>query len=417
MPIDASIYGLQKTPEMPSYLDAQTKAMGLSQMGMQQAQAMRQAADQRAVRDAISQNVNQDGSLNQPGALSYLAKSAPHLIPQQTEQFAKVNKDTSEAGLKQNELAQASASQVGAIVDHLKGLPFDQAQKLYPAVRQLGISAKAFGASDAPEQLTPEWLDAVHARMQGSKPYLENQKTISETAMAPAKLNAELFGSRSPNAELSSQYNKDIAPIRGSQGAMNQMLDNYKHPSPQGDASLVLNAFKIKFPNAPDVNSLKELSESQAASDHWKNMATKALSGGFDQPTRDNLMRDAASTYRANVDTYKGIQERYNARARQQNVNDPTLTYEPAIQKTFDEAMKLQDQIGPYVPPSQRGGIMGKVMGSAQSMLGLGGGTQSAVAAPPPISPEKRKAALDWINKNPNDPRVKTVNQLLGGSK
>lgn len=41
MPIDASIYGLQKPIEMPSIADAQEKAARLSQYGMQQAQGMK----------------------------------------------------------------------------------------------------------------------------------------------------------------------------------------------------------------------------------------------------------------------------------------------------------------------------------------------------------------------------------------
>lgn len=405
MPIDTSIYGQLQAPQMPDFLGSMGKAMSLKQMQMQN-QAQQLSFDQQdAIRQAVAHNVGPDGKLNQGQTLSDLYRFNPQGAMQMSEQFNKMNKDTAEADLKQNERAGASNASLGAIVDHLQGLPPEQSAQIYPHIREMAIKSGAIKASDAPEQYDPAFMANAHAGMMGSKQYLENRKTISDIGAAPAKLNAELYGSRSPNAELTSQYSKDAAPIRSSQMAMQQMYDNYNHPSPQGDASLVLNAFKIKFPTAPDVNSLEELSKSQAAPDQWKNMATKALQGGFDQGTRDNLMRDAASTYRANVESLKGIQERYQARAKQQNVNDPTLTYEPAVDKTYKQVMDLQDKIGPYVPPAQRPGFSNKILGSVGSMFGIGGGkTANAAPAPGP----KHGAVEDgyvFMGGNPADPK------------
>lgn len=49
MPIDASIYQQIKPFEMPSYADSQAKAMTLSNMGLQQKQAMQQMDRQQRV--------------------------------------------------------------------------------------------------------------------------------------------------------------------------------------------------------------------------------------------------------------------------------------------------------------------------------------------------------------------------------
>jgi hypothetical protein len=136
------------------------------------------------------------------------------------------------------------------------------------------------------------------------------------------------------------------------------------------------------------VNSLEELTKSQSASDTWKNMASKALSGGVDQATRDNLMRDAGSTFRANVQSLRGIQQRFQARQKQANVNDPTMTYEPAVDNTFAASQQLQDQIGPYVPPSKRGGIMGGINTMVSNALGLAGGESAQAGTSPPPAPQ-----------------------------
>jgi hypothetical protein len=158
---------------------------------------------------------------------------------------------------------------------------------------------------------------------------------------------------------------------------MQQMLDSYKNKTPQGDAALVLNNFLIRSPHAADVNSIDEMKTSQSVPDAWKNKLNMALAGGFNQATRDNLIRDGISAYRANTASLQGIQKRYQARQSAQGVSDPTLTYEPAIKDTSDEATKLQDKLGPYVPPAQRPGSW---LGRAENMMGLGS-AQSANAS------------------------------------
>lgn len=339
------------------------------------------------------------------------------------------NQQARNNSIQDQQLAQQRAmmhfNNIGGALNQLSKLPPDEQAKQYPAMRQQLINQGAISGNDAPEQYDPGFVNVALGRYQQSKDYIDKQHMIGETNFANAnaskvpseiekniadaggaaiKRNSDLYGSRSPNAELSAQYSKDVAPIKSSQVPMKQMMDNYSHPSPQGDASLVLNAFKIKFPTAPDVNSLEELSKSQATPDQWKQMAARALQGGLDQGTRDNLLRDAASTFRANYDSYQDIADRYKARAKQQNVNDPTLTYEPALDKTYKQAMDMQDKIGPYVPPSQRGGIGGAISGLASRAMGVAN-PQSAAAATPKVKPGTEDSGYIFMGGDPASPQ------------
>lgn len=409
MAIDSSIYSnIQPPAQAPNLLGAAETGMKLGQLGIQQAQMQRQMQTQQQVRQAYLTNTDENGNLNQAGVLSDLGKVNPMAAQDVGNTFAASNKSQAEAKAAQLDAVQKTLGVTGPAFDYMAGMPDDQRAAAYPKIIQQ-LKSQGVDVSTMDHPYDPSLFSQYYGNWQNSKPHLENLKTQAETAkdlsefsQGPAKLNTELYGSRSPNAELTSQYDKQAAPVRSSQMAMAQMLDNYKNPSPQGDASLVLNAFKIKFPNAPDVNSLKELSESQAAPDAWKNTANKVLSGGLDQPTRDNLMRDGASTFRANVNTLQGIQQRYQARAAAQNVNDPTLTAEPAIDKTYSDAMALQKQIGPYVPPSDRGGFMAGANKLVSKVLGTSG-PKSANAAAPSIKPGTVEDGYLFNGGDPSD--------------
>lgn len=396
MPVDASIYqGVNTAPmTMPSVADAAKNAMTLSQLAMQNRQMQLQNQTNQTVNQSYQKNTDPNGKLNQQAFLSDVGKVNPSAAMQYQQQFSTMGKADAENQKDQADAYQKKFSLISTKLDYLAGMSQDKRAAAYPQVMDQLQQQGVIKPGDAPAQYDDGWFRQTLATGQKMKDSLDNQKTsadisktYSDIGQAPAKLNSELYGSRSPNAELTSQYDKQAQPVRNSQMAMQQMLDNYKNPSPQGDKSLILNAFRIKFPNAPDVNSLEELTKAQSVPDSWKATATHALEGGLDQATRDNLMRDGVSTFRANVDSLKGIQQRYQGRAQQQNVNDPTITSEPAIDKTFDTAMNLQKQIGPYVPPADRGGFMAGVNKFASKLIGIGG-AQSASAAPSASAPK-----------------------------
>lgn len=388
MGIDTSIYNnLQPVRvDVPSIGDAAKNAMTLSSLGMQQAQMGMQMRQQMALRQAYAKNTDPaTGQVNKQGVLSDLGKVAPWSVPETSATFAQHDKAQAEARSAQMAALHQTVSTGMPYLGYALKQSDDQAAQSWPQLVQQ-MQSQGLPVDNLPKTWDRGAVQQAFQIAGQHKEALENQLTQAnigakraEAALAPVKLQNELYGSRSPNAELTSQYDKQAAPIRSSQLAMKQMIDNYNHPSPQGDASLILNAFKIKFPTAPDVNSLKELSESQAASDQWKQMATKALKGGLDKNTRDNLMRDGVSTFRANYESLQGIQRRYQDRQSVQGVNDPSLTAEPAVEGTFKDAMALQDKIGKYVPPTERPGLMGGIANAASKIVG--GKAENSAAA------------------------------------
>ncbi len=399
MALDTSIYQQLRPVEQPDFIGIAGKAANLSALSMQNRQAAQTMGDQDAVRQAYARNIGADGQLNRAGVLSDLARSAPTQAVAQQGQFAQM--DAAQADQKQKVLAD-KVNQMGmaaqlamsakdqnsynAMIGHMKdNLGLDTSHM--PAQFDPGYMRSLANASLAQQDrlkamMGTSEMDINQAKAPGdrAKTAAETGKLVAETRYIPAEksaaLAAQLYGSRSPTAELASQYTGEAKPARGSQFAMQQMIDNYNNPSPQGDASLVLNAFKIKFPNAPDVNSLHELSTAQGITDQMRAWASQKLEGVKDPETRANLMRDGISTFRANVEGLRETQGKYNAIATRQGVDPRDVTSEPAIDKTHSAAMALQDKIGPYVPPGQRGGLLSSVIGAASP--------KSANAAPPP---------------------------------
>lgn len=399
MPIDASIYNNVQPAQVPSYADMAKNAMSLSQLAMQNNQMQRSFAIQQATRQAYARNLGPDGKVNEDGYLSDLGRIDPNARYAAQEQIGKANQSYAAADSAKTDAAQKILSITHPVLQQLASMPEDQRAQEFPLymqrLAQQGVPMHNVPMANGQPVYDPSWFKQTYNSSSQMKDYLDNQKTIaetgkanSETMMAPVKLQASLYGPRSANVALTSQYDKQIDDMRTSAKAANQMIDNYNHPSPQGDASLVLNAFKIKFPNAPDVNSLKELHESQATIDQWKNLFYKAANGGFDQQTRDNLMRDGISTYRANYNSAQDIRQRFNDRAKFQGVNDPTLTKEPLLDNTYKTLSGLQDKVGPYVPSSDRGGFIAGVSKLASRVMGAGpnsaGASETKTLPPPP---------------------------------
>lgn len=399
MPIDASIYSnVQPVKvDMPSPMDAAQKAMTLSELGMRQRQMTYQMGAQMATRKAIADNTDETGNVNKQGALSQLGKMGwGQQAMDLGQQFASQDKAQAEA---RSASADAENKAVGVALPeliNLKGASDAQRPLLYHQMLQR-LADKGLPMHNVPPDYTDAWLDDTIKKLQNTPTYQdmmlkqsEIAKNTTEANLAPVKLQGEMFGSRSPNVTATDQYSNEpsVKIARGSQVAMGQMVDNFNHPTPQGDASLMLNAYKIKFPNAPDVNSLDELSKSQSVPDQWKQAISHRVNGLFDENTRNNLMRDGISTFRANVGGLRDTQQKYQDWARSVGIPAPN-TNESAIDKLEAKTSALQDKLGPYVPPAQR---TGGLLGSAAQMLGMGG--SQAKAAEKPAAPKATAGAI-----------------------
>lgn len=399
MPIDTSIYGNLQTPQAPNPLQTAQQAMQLGQLGMQQMQMARQLRTQSDIQDAYMRNTDsQTGQLDQQGVLTTLGQRNPMAAQQVGQQFSAQNEAQAKAKTAQADYAQKLNDVVGPTYEYMaNSVPADQRAAVWPQMVQ-HLKDQGLNTDHISPTFNEQDFQQHLATWRGSPLNLANQQTEAKTAeawanagpMAQAKLKGEVFGSRSPTESLADAYNKDMGPVKTSQMNMRQMMDSYNNPSPQGDASMLLNAFKIKNPNVPDVNSLEEMRNSQAAGDQFRQAANKALSGGLDKSTRDNIMRDGISAFRANYGTYQDTASKYQQMASDRGVPLGGMTKEPGLDRTYADAMGMQKDLGPYVPPAQRGGISGTVTGAISKVLGIGGPEQTANASGNSTPPKKQ---------------------------
>lgn len=236
MPLDASIYNQIKPFQAPSLTEAAQTAGTLSQLGMQQYQM----AQLQATRQAFAANTGSDGNVDKQGVVSSLSRMGfgPQAM-QLGQQFAAQDKARAEA-----QSAQADAAQkvVGVALPHLENLatvPDDQKPNVYHQMMS-ELADQGLPMHNVPAEFNQGWLDQTIAKIKNSPAYLAQQVQKSEIAknqaeahLAPVKLASEQFGSRSPNAEISSQYGQQAKPVQQSQINMQQMLDSYKNKTPQ----------------------------------------------------------------------------------------------------------------------------------------------------------------------------------------
>lgn len=382
MGIDASIYSnVQAPPQSFNPVNSVESAYKLSQMAMQQQMMGYQMQQQGAVRGALSKNTDtQTGQLDRTGFLSDLGRAAPQAAMEYQNHFAQQDKQQAEAQIAQMQSAHQKVSLTVPALGYLLKMPDSEAAAAFPGV-MAQLKEQGVSTQNIPTSWDRGWAQQGYQIGSKTKEGLENQMIASNIGKVPLERQQMEFGSRGANAELTSQYDKQAQPIRNSQVNMNQLLEAYHGKAgPQADMSMLMNVYKIKFPDKPDMPAMEELKHSQSAGDLFRQAATKILSGGLDQATKDNLMRDGMATFNANVKTLRGTQQRIQSRQQFQGVNDPSLTNEPGINKTSDETLALEDKLGPYIPGNQRGGISGTLSNVASKVLGLGGG-QSANAS------------------------------------
>lgn len=187
-----------------------------------------------------------------------------------------------------------------------------------------------------------------------------------ERRQKEAQIQGEISGSRGPKNTIATDYQTAVKPFEESQRYTQQALANWNHRSPAGDAATALTAFRIKFPNAPDVNSLEELKKSPALPDQWRNELNKAGTGLFSDDFMKQLMQDIIVTNDANYQSFKGVQRDYGGRAKGSGVDDTSFMSRNAIERTHKDSDSLLGKLGEYKPANQRpdAGYLTKFLGS-----------------------------------------------------
>lgn len=199
-----------------------------------------------------------------------------------------------------------------------------------------------------------------------------------------AELNNANSGNRSAQETGQKEFNANpsVAAARQSKVYMDQMLQSYNDPSPQAQASLFLNALRIKFPTAPDVGSLEELSKSESAPVQMRNAASKYINGTMDQQQVNDLVRDGISTYQANMKGFRSAQKDYQDKLVNQYGQSAQqasrMAHDSGIDETDSNVIALKSKLGPYKKPSEQGGLLSPVYGLINKVIGNAPVTSSA---------------------------------------
>ena len=197
MAIDTSMYGNVQVPQanIPSPVDMATKAITLNQLGMQnqalqyqRLQQQQQFAAAQSVRQAYSDNTDQNGNLNRQGFLSDLGKNA-YTAGQVTgyqKQFAENDKAQAEAKQQQVETAQRILSITEPALEHLASMPEDQRAAAYQGVMKQ-VAAQGVPMDQVPPTYDPGWFQQAYVNAKRSKDYLANMNSQADIASKQAQ--------------------------------------------------------------------------------------------------------------------------------------------------------------------------------------------------------------------------------------
>jgi hypothetical protein len=185
--------------------------------------------------------------------------------------------------------------------------------------------------------------------------------------------NAELQPIEKGKADFDKQ--ESVSTAKKSKVYMDQMIAALNDPSPEAHASLFLNALKIKFPNAPDVNSLEEMKKAEPANVKLRNYVNQYLNGTLDPDVVDNLVRDGMTTFRSNLGGFRSQQVQFKKTLHDAYGLDDkkisAITSDQGLDDTEKTVLALQKKLGPYKTPSEKPGFAGGLISKVGGMLGV----------------------------------------------
>ncbi len=275
--------------------------------------------------------------------------------------------------------------------------PQQGAGGLPPPVQPYAMKMAQFQKQLAMKQQADEAnLKAMQSNSPQRFSYDPSADKITQTAqgMSPkdaAELNNLTSGNRSSQETGQKEFNANpsVTAARQSKVYMDQMVQSSKDPSPQGQASMFLNALRIKFPTAPDVGSLNELAKSESAPVQMRNIASKYLNGTMDPQMIQDLLRDGISTFESNAGGFREAQSDYQNKLVKQYGQTPDaakmITHDSGIDATSNAVAAMKKQMGPYTGPADNGGATGWVANKISGLLGGVAKPSMAGKAPPKV--------------------------------
>jgi hypothetical protein len=405
MPIDTSIYGRLVPQESMSDL-----AMKMSQMSSQrisQQQAMQQMAEEQRARQekeqlraALAGSIGPDGQVDRGKYMSALARINPQEMLKGQEQFRLMDKSAAEqkaaekkAQAEDFDSAVKRFGVMGDAAEALAGMPPEQRMAAFPQVRAQLIQMRVVEPDKIPEQYDEGWFRNTYAMVRSTKAHLEKQNllaNIDQSKASTAKNYADADKARREKATPKGQFErlpeedqiavKDLAKSNASKITIANQIEAVLNKANGLDDAQRLQQYRqiIKTLNSTQGQDAVGAEEAKRLASKLEIGMGGLVSGNLGQFGRDldGFEEDAKITVdglrSAVAANEKEIGNRYASSGVQKNMRpQPAPLY--TGKKPSREGVALAGERGP-----------------------------------------EDRAAIQWAEANPNDPRAKEILKLHG---
>lgn len=293
--IDASIYQADKPVpvQMPDLASNAEKAMTLSSLGMQQAQAARQMQMQTDMARAYAQNTDQNGNVNQQGVLAQLGRVNPLAAMQARSQFNEMNKQTGESQTAQMAALHQTVSAGLPYLQYALNLPQDQAAKAWPQL------VKQMQDKGIPTQnLPPQWDRGTVLQSYGIgsqyKESLENELTKANIGKTQSEIGDKFINRATDYQKMLNsddtfkRANDTLASAKSAAALIEDAKTNPASRTQLGFAlaTMMNNGQPIRSPD-----EMKSFLEKLPAKDKFRETLSNLTNGKLDDHTADMLMQ------------------------------------------------------------------------------------------------------------------------------
>lgn len=178
--INANIYDLANKPttQLNDPLESMGKVMTLKDLALKSRKAQREDTESELVKQAIANNMGEDGGLNRQGYLSDLTRINPEKALEMQMAYGKVDNQEAEAQKNKIESLSKTMEMVSPIYESLGALKTPQERAMaWPSAHQkfkeLGLPVEKIPGVD---QYSDAYLQDALGQIKNTKSYLEKEK-------------------------------------------------------------------------------------------------------------------------------------------------------------------------------------------------------------------------------------------------
>lgn len=409
MPSDASIFQNAQPIQAASPADAMTKALTLSNMGMQNRQMQLQMQTQQAMRDSYSNNSNEDGSLDREGFLSDIGKVNPQAAIQMSQNFVAQDKARAEATSAKMDAAEKTYNITGPAFEYMAKLPEQERAKVYPNVIQQ-LKDQGVDVSRMDHPYDPGLFNQYYGNWQQTKGALANQLTQSEIGknqMDPMKTGAEELGkfNEDINNASSRKTTGQLINARDRADRVLTLLNSGAQPGETQEQRIArLNKVMPQIGTEVGVSLASIMQGGVPDETLMKEVAPDTLNSRIADLRQKFSANPTAANQGALLDAYGDIAKKLRGFSadRLQQIGERARAAYPYANKYFPDKM---DKISsPLAAPSSGPDDSNQTLASKSSGFGIPG-VASANAAEKPMPSQNDAQALQWLkNADPSNP-------------